>query len=491
MSGKLDVVKKYSGANTRKFSFREEAQKYCYSLQQHYPVILSIGIFFGWLLSFPMQGPLMRVLAQSKSVGPVPLGSVFIAGIILGMVIAGIGGYFTRRSLKWFNLAAVGCFILSLAVTRTPSNLWMPLFAFLGIFSGLSIISWGYIFARTVPPDLRGRTFVTAAFLSNLILYVLTIITLKEILPWLMDLTSLLPLAMTAFLQLLYRQTARITFKPAAESATGLQTIPLRLWTFLPFIFTIYAVGGLMYSVTADLSSQPAGILAKFGLFPYLVFLLLAGSLTDIWGRRINAVLGAAAVGIGFMLVGMLHGSAQYIMMQIFMVGGYAFLDTFTWVIAADASHKDQSASLLYLATLGANLLAILIGLLLGNTIYQFVNDAEVLTVQLAGLLCFVSIIFIIRMEETLRLKTESSLNADLLPILPGEGDITPREMDIIQLLIEGASTQEILRELSIAPTTLKTHLRNIYHKTGVRNRWEFTAFYMRNSHHSNNEPPN
>lgn len=48
---------------------------------------------------------------------------------------------------------------------------------------------------------------------------------------------------------------------------------------------------------------------------------------------------------------------------------------------------------------------------------------------------------------------------------------ISDREAEIIGLLIEGLSNQQIAKQLYISPNTVKTHIKNIYAKVGVNNR--------------------
>jgi ATP/maltotriose-dependent transcriptional regulator MalT len=48
---------------------------------------------------------------------------------------------------------------------------------------------------------------------------------------------------------------------------------------------------------------------------------------------------------------------------------------------------------------------------------------------------------------------------------------LTRRECDIVDVLAEGCSNTEIAERLTIAPTTVRKHLENIYAKLGVRTR--------------------
>jgi DNA-binding CsgD family transcriptional regulator len=50
---------------------------------------------------------------------------------------------------------------------------------------------------------------------------------------------------------------------------------------------------------------------------------------------------------------------------------------------------------------------------------------------------------------------------------------ITSREAEIIQLIVQGASNQDIADKLYISEKTVKSHIYNIYQKTGVQNRIE------------------
>jgi DNA-binding NarL/FixJ family response regulator len=48
---------------------------------------------------------------------------------------------------------------------------------------------------------------------------------------------------------------------------------------------------------------------------------------------------------------------------------------------------------------------------------------------------------------------------------------LTPKEMDVLTVLASGKTNREIANELSLNPETVKTHLRHIYGKLGVRSR--------------------
>ncbi len=57
---------------------------------------------------------------------------------------------------------------------------------------------------------------------------------------------------------------------------------------------------------------------------------------------------------------------------------------------------------------------------------------------------------------------------------------LSEREREVLSLLAEGASTHEIAERLILGQSTIKTHLRNLYDKLGVKDRAAAVAEAMR-----------
>lgn len=54
---------------------------------------------------------------------------------------------------------------------------------------------------------------------------------------------------------------------------------------------------------------------------------------------------------------------------------------------------------------------------------------------------------------------------------------LTPRELEVVNSIVEGCSNKDIAREFSISEETVKRHLSNIFDKTGVSTRLELALF--------------
>jgi DNA-binding CsgD family transcriptional regulator len=57
---------------------------------------------------------------------------------------------------------------------------------------------------------------------------------------------------------------------------------------------------------------------------------------------------------------------------------------------------------------------------------------------------------------------------------------LTPRELDVLLIMAEGATNGEIARRLVIAGSTVQSHVKSILRKLGARNRTQAVAIYLR-----------
>ncbi|MCX5203740.1 response regulator transcription factor [Streptomyces sp. NBC_00237] len=57
---------------------------------------------------------------------------------------------------------------------------------------------------------------------------------------------------------------------------------------------------------------------------------------------------------------------------------------------------------------------------------------------------------------------------------------LTPREAEVLELIAEGLPNAEIARALRIGPATVKTHINNLFAKTGVRDRAQAVRYAYR-----------
>lgn len=63
---------------------------------------------------------------------------------------------------------------------------------------------------------------------------------------------------------------------------------------------------------------------------------------------------------------------------------------------------------------------------------------------------------------------------------LPNADQLTPRELDVLRLVAEGLSNQDIATQLSLSEWTVRTHLRSIMAKLNLVNRTQAALYALR-----------
>ena len=59
-------------------------------------------------------------------------------------------------------------------------------------------------------------------------------------------------------------------------------------------------------------------------------------------------------------------------------------------------------------------------------------------------------------------------------------GGLTAQELRVLRLVGEGLGNNEIARKMFIAPSTVRSHLKQIYRKTGLQSRSEAVRYALR-----------
>jgi DNA-binding CsgD family transcriptional regulator len=65
----------------------------------------------------------------------------------------------------------------------------------------------------------------------------------------------------------------------------------------------------------------------------------------------------------------------------------------------------------------------------------------------------------------------------------PGPNELSPRELQVLDLLSNGLTNAQIANQLFVSANTVKTHVANIYSKLGLSNRAQAVRYATRNLH--------
>jgi DNA-binding NarL/FixJ family response regulator len=65
-------------------------------------------------------------------------------------------------------------------------------------------------------------------------------------------------------------------------------------------------------------------------------------------------------------------------------------------------------------------------------------------------------------------------------PRIPTPGHLTPRELEVLQLIADGLGSRQIARALYISDDTVKTHVSHLLNKLGATSRANAVAIAIR-----------
>lgn len=84
----------------------------------------------------------------------------------------------------------------------------------------------------------------------------------------------------------------------------------------------------------------------------------------------------------------------------------------------------------------------------------------------------------------TLQREWEPSESYEMWPPVPGRPDVesllSRRELEVLSMIVDGATNSEIADRLAIAISTVQSHVKRILQKLGVKNRTEAAVRYLR-----------
>ena len=77
---------------------------------------------------------------------------------------------------------------------------------------------------------------------------------------------------------------------------------------------------------------------------------------------------------------------------------------------------------------------------------------------------------------STQTLVVQPATTDQLLPAIAAWYDLTPRQLDVLNLLLQGHPVKQIARRLGLSPHTIEDYLKTLYRKTGTNSHQELIA---------------
>jgi DNA-binding CsgD family transcriptional regulator len=445
-----------------------------------------LALFFGWLLSFPLYGPILQNMPLAV-LNTENLGLTFTFLHALGLVT----GFFLNQR-HWQLLMKIGItvtIITSITLVLANSFFATLLGGVLGFFSALVVIGWSYFFAIYCRENRLTR-MTSIIFAANLFLAGVTVIS--DFLPApLVFVIVNMPLVIAAALIFTINPPQPKEFLENSAAATTI--FPKKLLFYLCLaIFGLFLSGGFMYNGILPFYQQAS----LWNCFPDIIYIM---ALVIIWklapDRELISLVyyGVSLLGLGFIaFITIKNQTVSFFLSTALIFAALAFLDVFLWTILGTLSAVYRQPFRIFGLGLAINLLALYSG---GIIARHFSNRFEhyLFLMSMIALAAMYLVIIIIpqlnnlfvsaiknklNIEQIAKIPSESP-GFDLKAVLPKMELLTPKEAEIIQFIIAGASNKEIAAQLYISENTLKVHIKNITRKFGVSGKYELLSFIL------------
>lgn len=436
-----------------------------------YPLVcLAVGLYWTWQISFFQSTA--APIARSDFLFPQCV--LLAAGIVTYGVACVARSWFAKAASHsgYLVLLALGMAASTLGVSSMGADILArdvtPVVGFvssgaMGLFSALFIVELGRIFSQL------GTAFALSCGIVGTIVGTV-LFGLASLLPnaWRDCLICALPLAFIG----VFAVSKKRCMTPRFYS-WGLDK---HLKTPRKLLLTSAAQGlglGLMTSLFAS-SSSDSGLAVQAAAFLIGSFLLFA---TATWMHldfnHLMYQIGFPLMGLGFLANATLPGDL-YVGPFLFSVA-HCFVYTIMTCINAHFTHDLKCApgwivSLTTLALMAGQLLGILAGMVAPAALP--LSEVVAFVMPTVALL-FVSGSNMISGWGAIAPSERPSNDEALFSQIASEYRLTPRELEVTQLLARGRNKRHISQGLNLSEETVKTHMGNIYRKLFVHTQQE------------------
>lgn len=246
-----------------------------------------------------------------------------------------------------------------------------------------------------------------------------------------------------------------------------------------------------MYHVTGPAFSHLEDLTTWYWAIPYITALIIMRNLSRRANRTYMLYVAIAMIGFSFILFLILDYSwISYIIVDTLMLGAFGVYDLFWWSILGEMLDLSENPAKILGIGLSANVIGIIFGGLVGDRIVLLTGVGQNPTLLALGVVCITLVILpplhkrlTLVLEDHIYLTTYIKLEIEQKALEPfsinEEFMLTEREGEIAALLIRGLTYKMIGQELFVSENTVKTHVKNIYSKTGVQNRAELINLFI------------
>ena len=445
--------------------------------------VIVFSLFFSWLLAFLFEGRILYALADYYNISAGSFVFETMAAHFAGLLACGffVRNMRTAKKLMLFSIAF--CIAASGVFFRPPSFLWTAALIIAAFLVGCCVAAWGFYFKGCTPKNERIKTMADGLIFSNLLMIALNMVAIHISSHVGLGFSMLMLAAAFLFALRLPSDTESSVPPVSHEHKEKTVSIVKPLAFLCLFIVVITINSGLMYQVQGPAFAHLEWLTSWYWTVPYIAALFIMRNLSRKINRAYILYVAIAMIGLSFIAFLALGRSwTDYLVVNTLMLGACGVYDLFWWSILGEMLELDKNPAKIMGVGLSANVLGVLLGGLIGNGVAS--GQSHNPTLLALAVVCVTLILLPplhTRLTTLLKnhayLTTISEMSAQEQTRLICEFNIgeklTEREGEIAALLIKGKTYRMIAGEFHVSENTVKTHVKNIYSKSGVQSRTE------------------
>ncbi len=440
--------------------------------------IAVLSLLGAWIVTVPYEGQILYTLAENFNIDSYELLKTSLIMQAIGLLA---GGFLlkTMNISKWMLLIALPLCMLCTGLFCIPSYwVWIISLMVCSVAAGACIAACGHFFKLSTNPGRRFSAAVEVIITISVLKLIINLVTLYMSLYAGIVLSVFVLGVSFIFARRLPNEQNPVPARRPENKKKVIQALVL----LCLFISVTTIDFGIMIQTIVPQYRHIDWLTSWYWLLPYICAALIMKRLPNSVDRGSMLYIAIGLIGFAFILFLLLQKTiGSYLIVFTLMMGAWAVYDVFWWSMLGEMLDIQKNAALI----LGFGFCANVLGVLNGKEIGYSVTAQVGLSISLLPLaiICVTLIILPLLHRSLTLLLTNNLVNNPIVALtseqephiemIPNTDGLTERERQIVALLLKGKTCRLIAEELFLSENTVKTHIKNIYSKLGVRRKSE------------------
>lgn len=459
---------------------KNESKKNIFDLDERNLSVLVFSLFFSWLLAFPFEGKVLYAFLEKYQIDAQSVIFESIVAHLMGLLSCSFYVKNIKSAKRLIIISISACIACVFVFFFRTEFVWKYALILCSYLAGTSVSAWAFYFKELSLSNERIKIAADVLIFSNVFMIIIDF-TAVNISVNVGIATSIFMLS-CALLFALKLSDIHCNTKSGCIESYGKINFRKTLILLCFFIVVITVNSGLMYQViNPDFNHFPM-LTSWYWAVPYIAAIYIMKNLTDKINKTYILYVAIAMIGFSFIAFMILDRSVlSYLLIDTLLLGAFGVYDLFWWSIIGEMLDYTENPSKILGIGLSANVLGVLIGGVIGNAIYKTENSKLNSSVLALVILFIILIILPILHNQLSRLlKNHSYLTSVqerekgvVLEKIRISHELTERENEIVNLLMNGRTYKMVAEELYLSENTVKTHIKNIYSKLNIKSKSE------------------